>query len=34
MQHVYLLWHTHEFESGEDDDKLLGIYSSDSIAKR
>ncbi len=33
MKYVYILWHTHEFNSGEEDSKLLGVYSSESIAK-
>lgn len=24
---VYLLFHTHEVNPGEDDDKLIGVYS-------
>lgn len=28
MLQVYLLWHTHELPNGEDDDKLIGVYSS------
>jgi hypothetical protein len=24
---VYLLFHTHEVNAGEDDDKLIGVYS-------
>lgn len=34
MKKVYLLWHSHEFENGEDDAKLLGVYSSESIATK
>jgi hypothetical protein len=33
MKDVYVLWHTHELDSGEEDSKLLGIYSSESIAR-
>ncbi len=33
MQCVYLLWHTHEFDTGEKDVKLLGVYSTDSMAR-
>ena len=29
---VYLLWHTHQHEIGEDDEKLLGVYSSEARA--
>jgi hypothetical protein len=25
LQQVYLLWHTHELEDGETEDKLLGV---------
>jgi len=25
---VFLLWHVHEFPDGEDDAKLIGVYSS------
>lgn len=33
IKFVYILWHTHEFEDGDEDSKLLGVYSSESIAK-
>src|SRR5262245_36924723 len=29
---VFLLWHTHEFPSGEEDIKLIGVYSSHELA--
>jgi hypothetical protein len=32
MMTVYLLWHTHEFENGDDDAKLIGIYASQADA--
>jgi hypothetical protein len=25
---VYLLWHVHELAAGQDDEKLIGVYSS------
>jgi hypothetical protein len=25
---VFLLWHTHEMPDGEEDDKLIGVYTS------
>ena len=31
-QQVYLLWHTHELEDGESDEKLLGVYSTEAKA--
>ena len=31
--HVFLLWHTHLMDDGEEDSKLLGVYSSDSNAR-
>ena len=31
---VYLLWHTHERENGESDEKLLGVYSTQAKARR
>jgi hypothetical protein len=34
LQHVYLLWHTHELEDGESDEKLLGVYSTEEKATR
>ena len=34
MKSVYLLFHTHRLEDGEDDDKLLGVYSSRELAER
>lgn len=33
-QQVYLLWHTHELEDGESDEKLLGVYSTEERATR
>lgn len=30
--HVYLLWHTHTSNDGKADEKLLGVYSSESRA--
>jgi hypothetical protein len=29
---VYLLWHTHELEDGETNEKLLGVYSTEAKA--
>jgi hypothetical protein len=29
---VYLIWHTHEFEDGTSDEKLLGVYSTEARA--
>jgi hypothetical protein len=34
LQQVYLLWHTHELEDGESDEKLLGVYSTEEKATR
>ena len=31
--YVYLLWHTHEVHPGEDDDKLIGVYSTRELAE-
>lgn len=33
MESVYILWHTHEFNEDEEDSKLIGVYSSESIAR-
>jgi hypothetical protein len=33
-QQVYLLWHAHELEDGESDEKLLGVYSTEAKAMR
>ena len=33
MNNVFLLWHTHVLDDGEEDSKLLGVYSSESMAK-
>jgi hypothetical protein len=30
---VFLLWHVHEFVDGEEDDKLIGVYSTEDKAK-
>jgi hypothetical protein len=30
---VFLLWHTHAFEDGNEDDKLLGVYSTRDLAE-
>jgi hypothetical protein len=32
LQTVYLLWHTHKFDDGREDDKLLGVYESEAEA--
>ena len=32
MRVVYVLWHTHVLPDGEENDKLIGIYSSESKA--
>jgi hypothetical protein len=29
---VFLLWHIHSFDSGEDNEKLIGVYASESDA--
>lgn len=34
MKSVFLLFHTHHLPSGEDDDKLLGVYSLREIAEK
>ena len=34
MKTVYLLWHTHEFENGPDDEKLIGVYESALAARQ
>lgn len=34
MKTVYLLWHTHEFENGPDDEKLIGVYESAFAARQ
>ncbi len=33
MDAVFLLWHVHKFENGEDDEKLIGVYRSEDDAK-
>ena len=30
---VFLLWHEHELPGGEDDSKLIGVYSSKQLAE-
>jgi hypothetical protein len=32
VMHVFILWHVHEMESGENDSKLIGVYSSEELA--
>ena len=27
MKHVFVLWHSHDLEDGETEDKLIGVYS-------
>jgi hypothetical protein len=34
MKSVYLLSHTHHMPDGNDDDKLLGVYSSRDLAEQ
>jgi hypothetical protein len=34
MKSVFLLFHTHHLPDGEDDNKLLGVYSSREIAEK
>ena len=34
MKSVFLLFHTHHFENGEDNEKLLGVYSSRELAEK
>ena len=31
---VFLLWHLHEFPDGEEDTKLIGVYSTRELAER
>jgi hypothetical protein len=31
--HVFILWHVHEMESGEEDSKLIGVYSTEQSAE-
>jgi hypothetical protein len=33
MERVFLLWHVHTHESGDDDEKLIGVYRSEDDAK-
>jgi hypothetical protein len=30
--YMYLLWHTHEFEDGSEDSKLIGVYATNELA--
>jgi hypothetical protein len=30
--YMYLLWHTHEFEDGSEDSKLIGVYATNKLA--
>ena len=30
---VFILWHVHELESGNDDEKLIGVYQCEDDAK-
>lgn len=32
-QQVFLVWHTHELNDGQSDEKLLGVYSTEERAK-
>ncbi len=34
MTSVFLLFHTHHLPDGEDDDKILGVYSSRTVAEK
>ena len=34
VQSIFLLWHVHELGDGEDDEKLIGVYSSQEDAER
>jgi hypothetical protein len=31
---VFLLWHVHKFPDGEEDEKLIGVYSSRELAEQ
>ena len=31
---VFLLWHVHELEGGDDDEKLIGVYSTHEKAEQ
>jgi hypothetical protein len=33
MDEVYLLWHVHELEGGEDDAKFIGVYRAEDDAR-
>jgi hypothetical protein len=33
MEVVFLLWHVHEIEPGNDDEKLVGVYQTEGDAK-
>jgi hypothetical protein len=33
MNHVFLLWHTHTFQSEEISDKLIGVFRTDADAQ-
>lgn len=33
MKKVYLLWHTHALDDGNDDEKLIGVYESEYAAR-
>ena len=33
MNEVFLLWHVHEFEDGNDDEKLIGVYRTEDETK-
>ena len=33
MEAVFLLWHVHEIEPGNDDEKLIGVYRTEDDAK-
>jgi len=34
MKSVFMLYHTHHLPDGEDDDKLLGVYSTRELAEK
>ena len=33
MKYIFILWHAHELNDDEEDSKLLGVYSSEALAK-
>ena len=33
LRKVYLLWHTHTFPDGREDEKLIGVYDSHAAAE-